>query len=82
MPLTVFDCKGISATRLESIEAAVEAAGQHIAERYEGWIAADPFRGGVRVLITGPLGFERTVMFALDESSATIMERVRETMES
>jgi hypothetical protein len=26
MPLTVFDCKGISATRRESIEAAVEAA--------------------------------------------------------
>jgi hypothetical protein len=81
MPLTVFDCKGISATRRERIEAAVEAAGKHVAEPYEGWIAADPFRGGVRVLITGPQGFERTATFALDEPSATITERVRETIE-
>jgi hypothetical protein len=39
MPLTVFDCKGISATRRERIEAAVEAAGKHVAQPYEGWIA-------------------------------------------
>ena len=81
MPLTVFDCKGISATRRERIEAAVEAAGRHFARPYEGWIAADPFRGGVRVLITGPDGFERTVTFSLDEAPATITERVRETIE-
>jgi len=81
MPLTVFDCKGISATRRERIEAAVEAGGKHLDEPFEGWIAADPFRGGVRVLITGPLGFERTVTFALDEAPATITERVRETIE-
>ena len=81
MPLTVFDCKGISSTRRERIEAAVEAGGKHSAEPYEGWIAADTFRGGVRVLITGPQGFERTVTFALDESPATITERVRETIE-
>jgi hypothetical protein len=49
MPLTVFDCKGISATRRERIEAAVVAAGQRVAQPYEGWIAADPSRGGVRV---------------------------------
>ena len=54
MPLTVFDCKGISATQRERIEAAVEAGGTHVAQPYESWIAADPFRGGVRVLITGP----------------------------
>jgi hypothetical protein len=81
MPLTVFDCKGISATRRERIEAAVEAAGQHLAQPYEGWIAADPFRGGVRVLITGPQGFERTVTFALDEAPATITQRVKETID-
>jgi len=81
MPLTVFDCKGTSATRRERIEAAVEAAGQHLAQPHEAWIAADLFRGGVRVLITGPQGFERTVTFALDESLATITERVRETIE-
>src|ERR1035441_2656730 len=61
MPLTIFDCKGISATRRQRIEAAVEAGGKHVAQPYEGWIAADPFGGGVRVLITGPQGFERTV---------------------
>ena len=81
MPLTVFDRKGISATRRERIEAAVEAAGQHLAQPYEGWIAADLFRGGVRVLITGPQGFERTATFDLDEAPATITQRVRETLE-
>ena len=45
------------ATRRERVEAAVEAGGRHAKESYEGWIAADPFRGGVRVLITGPHGF-------------------------
>jgi hypothetical protein len=74
MPLTVFDCTGISAIRRERIEAAVEAAGKHVAQPYEGWIAADPFRGGVRVLIAGPQGFEKTIMFALDEAPAAITD--------
>jgi hypothetical protein len=65
IPLTVFDCRGIPATRCEQIEDAVEAGGKHAAESYEGWIAVDPFRGGVRVLITGPQGFERSVVFAI-----------------
>ena len=81
MPLLVFDYKGIPATRRERIEAAVEAGGKHIKEPYEGWIAAYPFRGGVRVVITGPQGFERTVLFALDEDSTVITQRVRETIE-
>ena len=81
MPLLVFDCKGIPATRRERIETAVEAGGRHVKEQYEGWIAADPFRGGVRVVITGPQGFERTVFFALDEDSAVITQRVRETID-
>jgi hypothetical protein len=50
-------------------------------KQYEGWIAADPFRGGVRVVITGPQGFERTVLFALDEDPAVITERVRATID-
>jgi hypothetical protein len=33
------------------------------------------------VLITGPQGFERTVLFALDEDPAVITERVRETID-
>ena len=40
-----------------------------------------PFRGGVKVLITGPQGFERTVTFKMDDDPAVIAERVRETLE-
>ena len=76
MPLIFFDCKGIPATRRERIEGAAEAGGSHVKEQYEGWIAADPFRGGVWVVITGPQGFERTVLFALDEDPAVIDRRV------
>ena len=71
----------IPATRRERIETAVEAGGRHLKEHYEGWIAAAPFRGRVRVVITGPQGFERSVLFALDEDRAVITERVRETID-
>ena len=63
----------LRATRRDRIEAAVEAAGQRLAQPYKAWIAADPFTGGVRVLITGPQGFERTVRFALDEAPKRIV---------
>jgi hypothetical protein len=36
---------------------------------------------GFRLLITGPHGFERTVTLAVDDDSAVIAERVRETLE-
>ena len=81
VPLMVFDTKGIPATRRERIEAAVEAGGKHISKSYEAWITTDPFRGGVRVLITGPLGFERSVQFAVDEDPFEITHRVRATLE-
>jgi hypothetical protein len=81
MPLTVFESKGIPATRRELIQAAVEAGGRHFSASYEAWIAADPFRGAVKVLITGPDGFERIAAFALDEGPATITEQIRETLE-
>ena len=77
MHLLVFDCKGIPATRRERIEAAVEAGGRHVKESYEGWIAADPFRGGIRL---GPQGFERAVLFALVEDLAMITQPARETI--
>ena len=60
---------------------AVVAGGRHAFGPHEAWIATDPFRGGVKVLISGPHGFERTVTFALDDDPAVIAERVRETME-
>jgi hypothetical protein len=81
MPLTVFSLRGIPGHRRERIEAAVVAGGRHTTGAHETWIAADPFNGGFRVLITGPHGFERTVTFALDDDPAVIAERVRETME-
>ena len=81
VPLTVFDVKGIPATRRERIEAAVEAGGKRINGPYKAWITTDPFRGGVRVLITGPFGFERTVHFAENEDPTEITERVRATLE-
>jgi hypothetical protein len=81
MPLTVFDCKGIPAIQRQRIEAAVEAGGKHAAGSYEGRIAADPFRGGVRVLITAPQGFERSVMFGIDDDPIVITRQVRVTID-
>ena len=65
MPLTILDYKGIPALRRERIEAAVVAGGRHQSDLDEGWIATDPFRGDVRVIITGPHGFERREEFAI-----------------
>jgi hypothetical protein len=81
MPLTVFDSKGISATRRERIQGAVEAGGKEVSRPYEAWIAADSFRKMVRVLITGPQGFERSVLFPVDEDTAVIREMVRQTLD-
>jgi hypothetical protein len=81
MPLTVFAIKGVSSNRRERIEAAVVAGGRHASGPHEAWIAADPFNGGFRVLITGPHGFERTAILAADDDPAAIAERVRETLE-
>ena len=81
MPITVFGVKGVPGNRRERIEAAVVAGGKNVSVPYEAWIAADPFRGGFRLLITGPQGFERTVTLAIDDDPAVIADRVRETLE-
>jgi hypothetical protein len=81
MSITVFDVKSIPAHRRERIEAAVVSGGKHVSGPHEAFIAADPFRGGVKVLLTGPHGLERTVTFALDDDPVLIAERVRETLE-
>jgi hypothetical protein len=81
MPLTVFQVKGVPGHRRERIEAAVVAGGRNASGPHEAWIAANAFRGGVKVLITGPHGFERTLTFALDDDPAVIAERVRETLD-
>jgi hypothetical protein len=81
MTLTVFDIKGVPGTRGERVEAAVVAGGRPTTGPHEAWIAADRFNGGVRVLITGPHGFEGTVTFAIEDDLAAIAERVRQTVE-
>jgi hypothetical protein len=81
MPLTVFDIKGVPGNRRERIEAAVIAGGRQASGPQEAWIAADLLKGGFRVLITGPQGFERSVVFAIDDDLAEITQRVRETLE-
>jgi hypothetical protein len=65
----------------QRIAAAVAAAGQRLGQPFRAWIAADPFQGGVRVLITGPQGFERTVAITLGDAPATITRRVGETID-
>jgi hypothetical protein len=77
MPLTVFDIKGIRCHRCERIEAAVVAGGKHATGPHESGSRPMCLRGGIRVLITGPQGFERVVTFALGDDPALIAERVR-----
>jgi hypothetical protein len=81
MPITVFDVKGVPGHRRERIEAAIVAGGKDASVSYEAWIAADPFKGGFRLLLTGPHGFERTVALAIDDDAAVITDRVRKTLE-
>jgi hypothetical protein len=73
--------RGIPGHRRERIEAAVVAGGKYTSGQHEAWITADPFRGGFRVLITGPHGFQRTVTCALDDHPDVIAEWVRQTVE-
>jgi hypothetical protein len=77
MPITIFDTKGIPATRREGIETAVVAGGRNVTVPHEAWIAADPFRGGFKVLVTGPHGFERTIYFAGEEDPGVVTAHVR-----
>src|SRR5437899_71930 len=50
MPLTVFDVKGIPATRRKLIEAVIEKGRRRPAHSHEAWVATDSLGGGVRVL--------------------------------
>ena len=81
MPITVFDVRGVPGHRRERIEAAVVTGGRHVSLPYEAWIVADPFKGGFRLLITGPNGFERTVTLAVDDDPAAIADEVRQTLD-
>ena len=77
MPITVFETKGIPATKRDPIETAVIAGVRNVTAPHEAWIAADPFRGGFKVLLTGPHGLERAIYFNQDEEPAVISAHVR-----
>ena len=79
MPLTIFSTKGLSGNRRERIEAVVVAGGKHARGPHEGWIAVDQ-RGMMRVLMTGPDGFERSVGFGPDEDAGVISDLARMTL--
>jgi hypothetical protein len=64
MPLTVFDCKGISATRRGASRRPSRATGSTSLSRTRAGSPRTHSRGGVRVLITEPQRFERMVAFA------------------
>ena len=52
----------------------------HVSVPHEAWIATDQ-QGKVRVMITGPHGFQRTVTFPPDETPGVITEMVRATLD-
>jgi hypothetical protein len=74
-------CAAFPVTGASAFKRRSSPRGKHTTGLHEAWITADPFRGGFKVLITGPHGFERTVAFALDDDPAVIAERARETVE-
>jgi hypothetical protein len=67
--------------RRQPIEEAGIAGEKHTTGPHEAWVTADPFRGGFKVLITGPEGLERMLALTLDDDPAVIAERVREAVE-
>ena len=81
MPLTIFSTKGLSGSRRERIETAIIAGGKHTSGPHEAWIAADPFKDGYQLRMTGQQEFERNVIFALHDDPAGITKRVRQTLE-
>ena len=81
MPITIFDTKGIPATWRDPIESAVVAGGRNVTAPHEAWIAADLLRGGFKVLVTGPHGFERAIYFTQDEEPGVITAHIRAALD-
>jgi hypothetical protein len=80
MSLTVFETRGIPATLRERIVAAIEAGGKCVLAPFEAWVTSDG-RGKVQVVITGLQGFDRQVLFSVDDAEGEITERVRRTLD-
>jgi hypothetical protein len=73
MLLTASDCLGISSARRERIAGPLPPPDSASLRRTKPGSPRTLSRGGVRVLITGPRGFERTVAIALDEAPKRIV---------
>ena len=56
------------------------AGGRSVSAPHEAWVSAVP-GGRVKVLLTGPFGFQRQVIFPLAEEPGVIAELVRRTLE-
>lgn len=80
MPLAVFQMTGVPYQRRERLETALKMAGAHTAPHYIAWVAADPFSGGFKVVITGP-SFQRETRFADYDDLDVIREGVKPTIE-
>jgi len=80
MPLSVFQMTGVPYQRRERLETALKIAGSHTATHYIAWVAAGPFSGGFKVVITGP-GFQREARFGDYDDLDAIREGVKATIE-
>ena len=74
MPITIVDCRGLSGARRQHVEAAIVAAGRGTPSQHEAWVASDRFPEGLRVMITGPSGFDRMILFPVTEEPGMITE--------
>ena len=81
MPITIFDSGTIPRDRRAELEAAVVAAGRHLAKLFEGWIVATPDRRKFAVRITSYPELDISVPFDWNATAAEVTERVRAAMD-
>ncbi len=63
-------------------EAAIEKGGKHLAHTHEAWVATDSLgRRRESSDHRDPKGFERRILFAIDEEPAEITSRVKEMLD-
>jgi len=76
MSLSVFQMTGVPYQRRERLETALKMAGAFTTAHYIAWVAADPFSGGFKVIITGP-SFQREARFENYDDLDVIREGVK-----
>ena len=80
MPLSVFPDERRSLPTSRASGNGAEDGGAHTAPHYIAWVAADPFGGGFKVVITGR-SFQRETRFADYDDLDVIREGVKPTIE-